>query len=106
MMNIICVNKSKLAIVLAIIIICFSAASAFAWNGNYLMLDGNGDYAQFLAEGPLDVGENNTKSFTVEFWVMPTQYGGIIADDAYDIGYVYDSNSDSDVIQFRLWFDG
>jgi len=106
MKNIICVNKSKLVIFLAIIIICFSAGSAFAWNGNYLMLDGNGDYAQFLAEGPLEVGENNNKSFTVEFWVMPTKYGAIISDDAYDIGYVYDANLGRDVIQFRVWFDG
>ena len=65
------------------------------------MLDGNGDYAQFLGEGPLDVGENNSKSFTVEFWVMPTAYGAIISDDAYDIGYVYDANLGRDVIKYK-----
>ncbi|MGB5745622.1 MAG: LamG-like jellyroll fold domain-containing protein, partial [Desulfobacterales bacterium] len=99
------INKSKVILFLAVIII-FPTASVFAWNGNYLIVDGNGDYAQFLAEGPLDVGEDNSKSFTVEFWVMPTTYGAIISDDAYDIGYVYDANLGRDVIKFRLWFDG
>ena len=100
------ITKLKAALVAALIVVCFPTASVFAWNGNYLIVDGNGDYAQFLAEGPLEVGENNSKSFTVEFWVMPTKYGAIISDDAYDIGYVYDASTGRDVIQFRLWFDG
>ncbi|MBT8368272.1 MAG: LamG domain-containing protein, partial [Deltaproteobacteria bacterium] len=100
------ITKLKAALVGALIVVCFPTASTFAWNGNYLIVDGNGDYAQFLAEGPLEVGENNSKSFTVEFWVMPTKYGAIISDDAYDIGYVRDASTGRDVIQFRLWFDG
>jgi len=107
MMNIICVNKSKLVIFLAIIIICFSATSAFAWNGNYLMVDGNGDYGQYLGEGPLDVAYNGSKSFTAEFWVLATEYGAIISDDAYDIGYNYDGETFfADVIEFRLYLNG
>jgi hypothetical protein len=99
-------NQSRLVFILAVVIVSLWAADVFAWRGNYLILDGNGDYAQFLPEGRLDVGVTNSKNFTVEFWVMPTQYGTIISDDAYDISYIYDDSLGHNVIQFRIWFDG
>jgi len=101
------INKAKVVLFISLIIICLPTASVLAWNANYLIVDGNGDYAQFLPEGPLDVAYDGSKSFTAEFWVFATQYGAIVSDDAYDIGYNYDNETYfDDVIEFRLYLGG
>ena len=103
-------NVSRLSFItfiLSLVLFCLPSGNSFAWNGNYLMVDGNGDYAEFLPEGPLDVAYDNSKSFTVEFWVQATDYGVIISDDAYDIIYNYDNETFfTDVIEFTLYLNG
>ena len=74
---------------------------AFSWNGNFLMVDGAGDYANLLTEDTVDVATDGTESFTVEAWISPTYYGCIIGDDAYDLGYV--RHNGADAVKFSLW---
>ena len=94
-------SKIFLIAIAATLIIFSMVENAFAWDGNYLVVDGANDYADFQDEGPLDVGYDGTKSFTVEVWIYPTDYGCIISDDAYDIGYVT-QDSDS-CIKFKIY---
>ena len=88
------------------IILIFSTltGTAVAWHGNCLTVDGTDDYVDLINEGTVDVATDENQDFTVEFWVYPTGYGCIIADDAYDIGY--NSISGSRAIDTRLWLDG
>ena len=94
-----------LLIASTIIFVVTAVGTAIAWDGNFLIVDGQGDYADLLTEGTVDVATNATESFTVEFWVSPTDYGAIIRDDAYDVGYIRHSFHDLDGILFRIWPD-
>jgi hypothetical protein len=94
-----------LLIASAVIVVITATGTAIAWDGNFLIVDGQGDYANLLTEGTVDVATNATESFTVEFWVSPTDYGAIIRDDAYDVGYIRHSFHDLDGILFRIWPD-
>lgn len=53
-------------------------------NGNYLELDGGGDYAMATDNPSLDVGDESQESLTVEAWIYPRSLGEVIvADDGY-----------------------
>lgn len=92
-----------LIVIATVFIFSINEGTAGAWDGNYLLVDGIDDYVDFQAEGPLDVGYDGTKDFTIEAWIYPTGYGCIISDDAYDIGYVMQDNSSC--IKATIWFD-
>lgn len=57
--------------------------------GNYLMLDGKGDYATASDGSPLDIGDDSTESLTVEAWIYPKSFGGyIVSDEGYSLSTV------------------